>query len=185
MLLLKSYRDPRNPDKPVQIDQPHVSDELYAQVVRSFPIPTVDITLTATEGKVLYLARRKVYPAPEPWIIGGRIYFNDETIEDAVIRVMERETGMIVDPQRLTFVSIAYYSWLQIAQACPGKTISFNFKMDITEAERDSIAQHLVPSEYDVEYGLQSFDRSRLVRENCHPAIIDLFDEILLKKSSP
>ncbi len=175
---LRSYRDPQDPDKIIGIEQPHVDDDFYTRVVRSFPIPTVDVVFTMPGENVLHLARRSVFPAAEPWVIGGRIYFNDDTLEAAMVRTIKRETGIDIDESRLVFVMVAYYSWLRIAQGGAGKNISFTFKLEITPEERDRVVKGLVPSEYDADFGLQSYDRDRLVREKCHPVLLDLYDAI-------
>lgn len=176
--MLKSYRDPANPKKPVTIKRPHVDDALYTKVVRSFPIPTVDVVFTVPGKKVLYLATRNVYPTPGPWYIGGRIYFNDDTLEEAMVRTMERETGMHVDATRFALVLVAYYSWFKIKQGGVGKNISFSFRLEVSPEELNQIGTGLAPSEYDVGSGLKAYDRKRLVREKCHPVLIDLYDAI-------
>ncbi len=69
-----------------------IPEPLYAQIKQNIPIPCVDLLVTH-KGRLL-LMKRKNTPAKGKWFSpGGRIYKN-ETIENAVKRVLFEETGL-------------------------------------------------------------------------------------------
>lgn len=68
--------------------------DVWETVVRSMPIPSVDLVVETPDGIVL--ARRSNEPAKGEWFVpGGRIH-KCEPIEDAVHRVAREELGLDV-----------------------------------------------------------------------------------------
>ena len=176
---VRSYRDPRAPEQVVQTKNPFLSDAVYAEVVQKMPIPCTDVAFTIAGDRALYLAHRNIYPQPHIWVIGGRFFFNDETPAHAIARCVKREAGLDIALERFQFVFAAYYSWTRVTQGeHGGKNLSLTFACEITPEEKERISSSLVASEYLPGFGLQRFDRKRLVDEKCHPVLLDLFDAL-------
>jgi len=175
-----SYRyDPAEPAQEIKTDRPRLSDSAYEETLRSTVISCVDIALTVPGDTALWLAQRIVHPHPRPWVLGGRINFNDDTLEIAAAACLKREAAIIIDPTRFDFLLVALYAWHQTKQGdFPCKNLVTTFHLEITTEERDHIASALVESEYLVGAGLERYERARLIEENCHDALVRMYDLI-------
>ncbi len=176
---VRSYQDPTAPNIDVRIDDQFLSKSMYSEVVKKIIIPCTDVVFIMANDQAIYLAHRSVYPSAAPWVVGGRIFFNDVTPAYSMARCVRRETGMDIAPERFVFMYPVVYSWVQTQQGNHGgKNLALTFYCEITPEEKEHISASLITSEYLSDFGLQRFDRERLVKEKCHPALIDFFDTL-------
>lgn len=66
----------------------------------------------------------------------------------------------------------------QPPQDAGGYNLIHIFSIELTPAELTHVSAHLDPAEYDTTFGIQPFDRSRLVSETAYPQLIDMYDAI-------
>ena len=178
--MVRYYSDPLDPKRMVLTRDPFISAESYKEMLEKTPIPCTDAVLTVRGDKALYLAKRSVYPMKGVWVLGGRIWFNDATLNDSIARCIEIETGCKFEAKRFKQLPTPHLcSWVRIRQGdFPGKNLIISFRLEITQAELQRMSCGLKPEEYEKEFGIQRFDRQRLIDEKCHPALVDLYDEI-------
>lgn len=71
-------------------------------IIRSFknPILTVDAVITDLDGRIIFI-RRKNPPYKGSWAFPGGFVEYGETVEEAVIREVKEETGVIVEIREL------------------------------------------------------------------------------------
>lgn len=182
---LRSYRDPLAPGMVVRVRDEWISDTTYEEMVHKTPIPCTDAILIVPDDNAIYLGKRIAYPMAGIWCLGGRIFFNDETLEDSISRCTYLETGVKFNSARFESIGPPHlYSWVKTAQGeFGGKNLAITFTLKVSPKEIQEMAQGLQPKEYDRQFGLQRFSRERLVDEGVHPAMIDLFDDIFGKTS--
>lgn len=71
-----------------------IPDDVWAEVVKHMPIPSVDLVVRCTDG--ILLAKRQNKPAKHEWFVpGGRIR-KGEPLSEAVERVAQEELGVAV-----------------------------------------------------------------------------------------
>jgi colanic acid biosynthesis protein WcaH len=71
-----------------------VADDVWADIVRNSPVPSVDLVVDCDDG--VLLAKRQNEPAKGEWFVpGGRIQ-KGEPIREAVHRVAQQELGIDV-----------------------------------------------------------------------------------------
>ena len=163
----------------IQGKNPWIPEETYETIVKSMIIPCVDIVFYTRSDEAIYLAKRVVLPMNSYWCLGGRIFFNDATLEEAAARSVARESGLTIDLNRFKFVCNHLYSWEAIAQGYfTGRNLATIFSCEATIDEIDKISKTLNETEFDKEFGLQRFDRQRLLDMNVHQAMIDVFDQL-------
>jgi 8-oxo-dGTP pyrophosphatase MutT (NUDIX family) len=173
-MLFKTYRDPRGDAHAPQ--NVWLEEEEYKRVLAAMPIPTADTVLFSPADRVIFLAKRCVEPAKEPWHIGGRIQTIDASLEDAAMRLLKEEVGLVVEKERLMPLGVVLFSWNKVKQGnFGGKNLSTTFALAIHEEERSRAARALAPGEYDVSFGLQPYDKARLEQEGCHPVLHDCY----------
>jgi hypothetical protein len=179
----RSYRDPLTPGMAVRGRDTWLSDTTYLEMVQKVPIPCTDAILTVADDRAIYLGKRVAFPMAGIWCLGGRIFFNDESLEDSISRCLQLETGVTINPGRFEDIGTSHlYSWVKVAQGdFGGKNLAITFKLEVSRKELQKMAAGLSPKEYDPTFGLQRFSRERLVDEVVHPAMIDLFDDIFGK----
>ena len=183
MSKLRTYRDPLDPGRVARTRDQWVSNETYTEMVQKTVIPCTDVVITIAGDTAIYLGKRVAFPMAGLWILGGRIWFNDESLEDSIARCLHLETGMQVNPERFVTLPVTHlYSWVKVAQGdfC-GKNMAVTFKLEVTQEELAKMSASLHPKEYDREFGLQRFTLERLVDEHAHPALVDLFNDIFAK----
>jgi hypothetical protein len=179
---VNSYRDPLAPDVEVSTRDQWISQEAYSEVVQKSIVPCTDVVFLNKKEKVLYLGKRSVLPMKGIWFMGGRMFFNDRSPQESIARCVEMETGVRIKLERFEFICTNLYSWIKVAQGdFPGKNLGLTYGCDITAAEVEQISHGLSATEYDKEFGLQRFDRARLVDAKVHPAIIDIYDQLFPK----
>lgn len=86
-----------------RIDYSHVSYVAYKNLLRYFPVPTVEVVFFDKTMKKTLLFRRNNQPLKGVFFsMGGRILKNEQLLEAAVRKVKE-EIGVIVNPKKLFF----------------------------------------------------------------------------------
>ena len=76
---------------------------------------------------------------------------------------------------------VNYYSWQIVAQGnFPGKNLGITLVCSVSQEEIEEMRKGLSEKEYDKKFGIQRFDRERLIGEDVHEAMIDLFNQIFL-----
>jgi 8-oxo-dGTP diphosphatase len=71
-------------------------------IIRSFknPLLTVDAVITDLDGRIIFI-RRKNPPYKGSWAFPGGFVEYGETVEEAVVREVREETGVIIKIQEL------------------------------------------------------------------------------------
>ncbi len=69
-----------------------IEEKLYLKILEVMPIPTVDAVVTY-KGKFLLLLRKKSPVKDVWWVPGGRVK-RGESLEEAVLRKLQEETGL-------------------------------------------------------------------------------------------
>ncbi|MGZ4857365.1 MAG: NUDIX domain-containing protein, partial [Methanobacteriaceae archaeon] len=64
------------------------------------PLLTVDAVITAEDGKLVFI-RRKNPPYHGSWALTGGFVEYGETVEQAVMREVKEETGLIVEIKKM------------------------------------------------------------------------------------
>jgi len=70
-----------------------IPDNIYDIIIRSMPIPCVDLIVGDNQGKVLLIKRGNEPAKRQWWFPGGRVHFN-ETRQDAAFRILKVECGL-------------------------------------------------------------------------------------------
>jgi len=176
---IRMYLDPLDPNREVRVEEQWISDQAYAEVARKMVVLCTDAVFTTSGDKAIYLTKRSVYPMKGIWWFGGRLFFNDASPEDAISRAIQRETAHHINPARFRFISIHGYAWVKTAQGDFGcKNFGLTYQCEVDDVELDLMRSGLIASEYDRSFGIQRFDRERLVAENVHQALIDVYDDL-------
>jgi ADP-ribose pyrophosphatase YjhB (NUDIX family) len=163
----------------IQGKNPWIPEGTYETIAKSMIIPCVDIIFHTKSDRAIYLAKRVVLPMNSYWCLGGRIFFDDCTLEEAAARSITRESELNINSKRFKFVCNHLYSWEAIAQGYfTGRNLAVIFSCEVTVDEIDKISKTLNETEFDKEFGLQRFDRQRLLDMNVHQAMIDVFDQL-------
>lgn len=163
-----------------------LSDETYAEAIESFVIVCADVLFINRANKsVLLLARRRVKPMQGLWLIGGRILAGEPEC-DAIARLVKREAGLDITPDRFEFICINRYLWTSREQEPQNKgsdDLCYTFALEVSDEQKRTASKHLDPNEYDTAVGLQEFNKERLEKESVHKAIKDLYDLVFSGKS--
>lgn len=163
-----------------------LSDETFAEAIESFIIVCTDVFfIQRTNGGVFLLAPRKAKPMQGFWSVGGRISAG-ELERDAITRIVKREAGLTVAPDRFEFVRMHRSLWANREQEPQNKgrdDITYIFVLDISDEEKRIVSAHLDPREYDTTKGLEEFDKERLERESVHKAVRDVYAVVFDEKS--
>ena len=180
---VKTYFDVLNRKKEARInnEDQFLSEQVYLEFVKKTVIACADVVFTIPGDRAIYLAKRSALPMRGIWNFGGRIFFNDKTPEESVSRCILKETGFKIDPDRLHFLRVNYYSWDIVKQGSfPGKNLSIVYRCDVSSEEIEKMSQGLIESEYDKAFGIQRFDYERLIHEDVHEAMLDLFNQVFI-----
>ncbi len=160
-------------------------EDVYAQAMNSLVIVTVDIAIYDVSRKTLWLAKRRVQPTPDWWIIGGRL-FAYEREQAGVVRTFARETKLQVAPGRFRFIGFNRYfqsKRQQLPQSRGCDCLAYTFAIELTPVERTEVTQNLDSREYDVQFGLREFNRQALqalaqTEDEPLAALCHLYDDI-------
>jgi len=84
-----------------------IKPKLYDKIKKSMPLPCVDLLVTHNGNLLLMLRNNE--PGKDLWFTpGGRIYRN-ESLKEAVKRVLSEETGL--QPINITQISTMSHMW--------------------------------------------------------------------------
>ena len=123
---------------------PYPSDEVYAQILETVVITTVDaVIVNEATGKVL-LGKRSRKPHPDWWIFGGRMR-PGQTWEEAARYNLSRELAINVRPEQLTFLQVYSLIWEEGAQGSGSHTTSITMTSHLDPEQLTAI-------EHDDEY---------------------------------
>lgn len=75
-----------------------MDEKTHKTVIEYTQVACLDI-LVLCEDRYL-LVKRELFPAPEWWALGGRIFL-EETVDEAIVRIAKNEAGLDVTPKRL------------------------------------------------------------------------------------
>ena len=84
-----------------------VEETLYAEIVKSMPIPCVDFVVVDQAGRILLLKRKNESVSNQWWFPGGHVPFN-ELRSEAARRKLKKECGL---SQRDAFEELATFDW--------------------------------------------------------------------------
>lgn len=116
------------------------------------------------------------------WMVGGRRLKGESPVEAMCLR-LDREIGLQIDPKRFEFVTVIEYVWQkreQEPQNNGSQNLLHQFAVELTDSE--IAGARLDTTEHDTYYGLQEFDRARLVAEKVHPAILHIYDMVFMPR---
>ena len=114
------------------------------------------------------------------WFIGGR-RLPGETMLESMNRCFKRETSLNINQARFEFVHQNEYMWKdrqQVPQEAGSHNKADTFCVELTESELMIARRWLDRAEYEPGFGLQEFDRAKLIEHGAHEAIVDLYDAI-------
>ena len=157
-------------------------DKIFAEAMESFVIVDADVVfVTKGDRSTLLLARRKAKPVQGGlWFVGGRIYAGESELE-GIVRLVKRETGLEIAPERFEYLRMQRYMWNNRQQEPQDKgsdNLCYMFALEITPDEREQASQQLDPNEYESEDGLREYSKEMLEKEGVHQAVLDLFNLI-------
>ena len=163
-----------------RMERTFLSDETYEQAMRGMIIVCTDGVIINRDRKTIYLAKRAIKPMQGLWWIGGRRLPSENALT-SVGRCFKRETGLDIRPNRFTFVDMAEYLWKdrqQVPQSAGSHNLCHTFAVELNYAELEQAKSGLEKQEYESKFGLQEFNRDRLVHAQVHPVILDIYDKI-------
>ena len=152
----------------------------YEDAMRSFVIVCTDAVIIDRAHRKIHLAHRNVKPMPGWWVIGGR-QFAFETSEASVRRCFKRETKLDLPEDRFEYVRHNWYVWNEREQApqdVGSHNVAFTYAIELSAEERSFAWANLHPEEYDITRGLRAFGRDDLLKEDVHPMLVALFDQL-------
>jgi ADP-ribose pyrophosphatase YjhB (NUDIX family) len=98
-----------------------IDEPLYSRIKALMPIATVDL-LIVYRGRLLLMLRNNE-PAKDEWFTAGGRILHGETIEQAVHRVLEEETGLT--PEKIEMKGAMSHIWPNI------QTITIFHRVDV------------------------------------------------------
>lgn len=84
-----------------------IRESLYVEIVKSMPIPCVDLAVMDNTEKILLLKRKNQPASNQWWFPGGRVLFY-ESRSDAAIRKLREECGIT---QSYVFEELNTFDW--------------------------------------------------------------------------
>lgn len=157
-----------------------MNETVYTAVLDHTIIVCTDAVIINRDRRIFYLVKRAIKPMQGIWWIGGRRK-KGETPLKGMCRNFKRETGLDLPDERFTFVTMTEYLWQnreQEPQRNGSHNLCHHFSVELTDAELVAARHGLEKKEYEADYGLREFDRDRLVKEDVHPVIVDVYDKI-------
>ncbi len=147
--------------------------EMYLELKKNFPIFCVDVVAIDKERRLFYLANRKRPTRLGWWWFGGRVGI-DESPENAAVRKMLEETGLMIDPNRLKPAGVIFHYIFE-----GGKRETFpalQFTVELSVAER--VAIQLDDVEYHAKLGVQAFGYQDLHDLQVYAAVVAMHKQI-------
>ncbi|MFA6096513.1 MAG: NUDIX domain-containing protein [Candidatus Paceibacterota bacterium] len=166
-----------------EIERKFLEKEVYNEAMRSFVIVGTDAIILSGEEKAIYLAKRRIRPMKDWWVIGGRS-FNGELPEESIVRCFKRETALKIAKKRFNMLCINRYLWKdreQEPQNVGSDNLIYTFTVKLSEEEIKAVSENLNREEYE-DSGLQGFDLERLQEEKIHPMIISAYKQIFNRR---
>lgn len=157
-----------------------MDEVVYTAAIENMVIVCTDTVIVNKRRETFYLAKRSVRPMAGLWWIGGRRN-KGETPSGGMRRNFRRETGLDLPASRFEFVAMTEYLWQDRAQEPVEKgshNLAHTFAVELSAEELETARDELETREYDSTFGLQEFDRDRLIAEDVHPVILDVYDTI-------
>ena len=109
-----------------------IQPKLYDKIKKSMPLPCVDLLVTH-KGSLLLMLRNNE-PGKDLWFTpGGRIHKN-ESLEEAVKRVLSMETGL--QPINITQISTMSHMWPE------AHTVTTYYKVEVNSDKVKLDKQH-------------------------------------------
>jgi ADP-ribose pyrophosphatase YjhB (NUDIX family) len=157
----------------------YLKKKLYSKALESMIIVCSDTMIYNRKEKAIYLAKRRVQPMKGWWEIGGR-RFAGETALEAAVRNFKRETSLKIKPSRFKFITTIENIWQNKKEKPVEKgkhDLIFVFAADLTKKEIEIVSKNLNPEEY-YPNSIEKFDRKKLLKENVHPVLAEIYDKI-------
>ncbi|MBI4437755.1 hypothetical protein HY631_02285 [Candidatus Uhrbacteria bacterium] len=158
----------------------HMEDRVFASTIDHLIVVCTDAVIINRVRRTLYLCRRCVRPMRGLWVIGGRRR-KGETPLAAMSARFQRETGLVLPQERFVFLMVTEYLWQDREQEPADRGMHYlghQFVVELTNRELLYATLHLEPTEFDRAYGIQEFTRDRLVCEDVHPVLLEIYDSI-------
>ena len=142
-----------------------VPADLFRCIVENTPLVSVDLILVR-EGRVL-LGRRRNPPAKGYWFtLGGRV-FKNERIRDAIRRIMQDETGSVLEGDH-TFIGVFEHLYDDaIFEGVSTHYVNLAYRIDVSDLTGLPADQHDDYRWFALEELLESAD--------VHPYVKDYF----------
>jgi ADP-ribose pyrophosphatase YjhB (NUDIX family) len=157
-----------------------LSSAVYKEVLDNLIAVCVDTMVVNMKKETFSLLKRVSKPMQGLWCVGGRRDKCEIPVE-AMCRKFKDETGLDINPGRFIFIALEEHIWQDRQQAPQhhgSHSIAHQFIVELTPDELESAAKHLETKEFDSEFGLQEYNRARLIEEDVHTMIIDLYDKV-------
>lgn len=166
----------------IGMDKVFLSDEEYAQATEAFIVTCADTLIVNRKEKKVYLSKRRARPAQDFWwMIGGRRKPGIPARE-AMQKIFERETSLLIPLERFIFVDIIEYCFKTREQAPQENGVhmqGYTFVVELTQEELTTATKNLDPKEYYAELGLRAFSLAELKDGTHHPAIVTIASRVL------
>jgi len=140
-----------------------IPENLYEQIIRSMPIPCVDLFVINRSGRVLLLKRRNEPYKGEWWVAGGRVHVG-ETRSAAAKRKLFEECGLQGEPRELSTKDLILFDR---HQSVLSHVIATIYRVDVDtdvvalDAQHDA-AEWRLPSEW-IDQGVHPYIRGILL----------------------
>ncbi|MCJ7792653.1 MAG: NUDIX domain-containing protein [Candidatus Marinimicrobia bacterium] len=83
----------------------HAPEEVWQEILKWVPIPTVDLVLEwGNEGVIV--VRRKIEPYKGKWALPGLRMLKGENFDDTIKRIAEKELGLQVNPNKKRLLGV-------------------------------------------------------------------------------
>lgn len=79
--------------------------ETFKTVVASTPLVSIDLIVRDPQGRIL-LGQRNNRPAQGYWFVPGGRILKDETLQDALQRLLQMELGITTQPDTCSFLGV-------------------------------------------------------------------------------
>lgn len=166
-----------------EIKPEFLEESIYNAAMRSFVVVCTDAIIMDMKNKVFYLAKRRIRPWKDWWVVGGRS-FTGQNPKKSVVSCFERETSLRLPEKRFKLLSINRYMWKdreQEPQDFGSDNLAYTFVVQLSKREIEIVSQNLNKDEYE-STGLEKFDLKRMKLEKVHPMIIKAYRQIFNKK---
>ncbi|KPJ55152.1 hypothetical protein AMJ47_01390 [Parcubacteria bacterium DG_72] len=154
--------------------RPWLSDEAFNEACLVFIRVCADVFFIQKEKGIIYLAYR-IIPI-RAWMGFGGAVDPGEGVIEAGCRNVKQDTGLEIPAKKLCYLDQTRITYLAYGE--PRDSLAFQFYCEVKPGEIDSI--RLNSKEYDVQQGVQSFNKDRLMQEQSllHPEVMDTFNLI-------